>query len=479
MNKLSQHKLAEVLDDFRTIISVDELDRSKHGKDAWPILIKTDLEPANMPIAVVRPSTVNELRAFVEAANSRKISIIPYGAGSGVVGGVVPERPAVSIDLKNLNGIIDFDPTNLMIQSFSGTSAIKVEQYLNKRGYTLGHYPQSLSLATVGGLVATRSSGTFSSKYGNIEDLVVSLEIVLPDGQLISNKEIPRSSTGPRLLDLFVGSEGTFGIITKVTLKIFPLPEKRCFRGIAFDHLKHAIKSVRNLYEKGLNPAVIRLYDAAEAEHHFEKVKLPVGQNLLILGFDGPKRVVDVEEQLTLEVCKSYEGKDLGREIGENWEKSRFDASWLEKGNESDLRIADAIEISGNWSDLLAIYTNVTSKLTSLTDKTWVHFSHFYPQGGSIYFIVFASGETKEETVNKYYRIWEETMKEVLSHNGSISHHHGVGKIRSPWLREELGTSFNLLKIIKQSIDKNNILNPGKLGLPSYSEGEENIYEKA
>jgi alkyldihydroxyacetonephosphate synthase len=479
MNKLSQNMLLEVLNDFRNIVSLDESDRTKHGKDAWPILMKTELESTNVPMAVVRPNTVDELSALMKVANSKKLSVIPYGGGSGVVGGVVPDRPTISIDLKNLEGIIDFDQTNLMIRTFSGTSALKVEKYLNEKGYTLGHYPQSLPLATVGGLVATRSSGTFSSKYGNIEDLLVSLEIVLPDGQVISNKEIPRSSTGPRLLDLFVGSEGTLGIITKVTLKIFPLPEKRCFRGVAFDSLGQAVKSVRSLYEKGLNPAVIRLYDVAEAEHHFEKANLPDCRNLLILGFDGPERVVDVEELLTLEVCKSYGGNDLGREIGENWERDRFDASWLEKGNESDLKVADAIEISGNWSDLLAIYTNVTRKLTGLTDKTWGHFSHFYPQGGSIYFIVFASGETKEEAINKYYKIWEETMKEVLANNGSISHHHGVGKIRSPWLREELGTSFHLLKTIKQSIDKHNILNPGKLGLPSYNEGEEDHYEKA
>ncbi|SUS06569.1 conserved hypothetical protein [uncultured Defluviicoccus sp.] len=448
-------------------ISTEAADRAKHVKDYWPAIAKWSearIEAA-APVAVVRPRTVAEVSAVLRVANQGLFGVVPYAGASGVCGGVVPEGPAISLDLRELTGIAHFNPTDCMVTAYAGTPAAELEKFLNEKGFTTGHYPQSLPLASIGGLVATRSSGTFSSKYGNIEDMVIALEVVLADGRVIANKATPRAATGPRLSDLYIGSEGALGVITQVTLRIRPLPEARCFRGIAFADLKEGLAATREFFTKDIVPAVIRLYNAAESEHLFERVgQAPAGRSLLILGFDGNRAVVEVVERLVLETCQRHGGQDLGREIGEGWERGRFDAFWLEKGN-AGLKVADAIEVSGAWSVLPEMYDRVTAALKPQVDQLWSHFSHCYGQGSSIYFIVFASDQSREAVLAKYHLIWKTVMTEVLAVGGAISHHHGIGMIRAPYIAEEAGSSFELLKAIKDAVDPTGILNPGKLGL--------------
>lgn len=214
-------------------ILADVPDRA--ARDAWPAAAKWDAGEVewHLPAAVVQPVTAAEVQQVVRLATDHGWPLVPYGAGSGVCGAAIPPAGAVTVDLRRLDGIGELNETNLTVTAGAGVVGLRLEQYLNGRGFTLGHYPQSLALATVGGWVATRASGTFSSWYGNIEDRLAALQAVVPPGELVDFRFTPRSATGPRIMDLFVGAEGTLGIVTEVTLKIVPLPEERRWRGVA------------------------------------------------------------------------------------------------------------------------------------------------------------------------------------------------------------------------------------------------------
>lgn len=453
-------------------VSTDEDDRAAHAADRWPAAAKWDdvTRRSHAPVAVVRPTSVADVSATIRAASSAGLAVIPYGGGSGVVGGAVPRRPAISIDLRGLAGPPEFDDEAGEVTVDAGFMAGDLERQLNARGRRLAHYPQSLHLATVGGLVATRSSGTFSSKYGNIEDLLVGLEVVLADGTVVATKASPRAATGPSLAQLFVGSEGTLGILTRITLRTFTVPERIAFRGVAFAGrsagLGAGLEAVRALLDRGIRPAVIRLYDPVEAAHLFERAGLSGEErSLLILGFDGAAPVVEAEQSVALAELAAHGGQDLGVEIGEAWERTRFDASWLDRGNAGAARLADAIEVSAPWPRLLSLYEQMLAAVEPYTDTSYAHYSHFYPNGGALYLIITTSAADTATAVDRYLAAWAAAIKAVHAAGGTMSHHHGVGEARREWMNEELGSSTAILTALKRALDPDNILNPGKLGL--------------
>lgn len=442
---------------------------SRHSRDRWPEAAKWTAEEAqrHSPAAVVLATSTADVAATLKAASLHDVTVIPYGGGSGVVGGVVAGGDFVSLDLSGLTSSPLFDDELGEVTVSAGMIGADLERMLNERGRRLPHYPQSLPLATVGGLVATRSSGTFSSKYGNIEDLLVSLEVVLADGSVITTKASPRSSTGPSIAQLFVGSEGTLGVITAVTLRTLPLAAASMFRGIAFTSLGSGIAAVRTMLDGGITPAVIRLYDPAEAEHIFVKSGLEPSGALLILGFDGHPLVIETEQAAALHVTSTLGGKDLGATPGEVWERTRYDASWLDRGNAGTHDYADAIEVSAGWSQLDALHTRVLDALAPHADKAYAHYSHFYPNGGAIYFIFFVSGPDAAGARARYRSAWDATLRTVLEHGGSISHHHGVGEARKEWMTMEHGDSLRVLAAVKHALDPQGLLAPGKLGIPA------------
>jgi alkyldihydroxyacetonephosphate synthase len=449
------------------VVSTDPAEIQRHARDRWPEAAKWTAEEAerHAPAAVVRATSTADVSATLATATQHNVTVIPYGAGSGVVGGVVGEGAFVSLDLSGLTSTPLFDDELGQVTVPAGVVGADLERMLNERGRRLPHYPQSLPLASIGGLVATRSSGTFSSKYGNIEDLLVSLEVVLADGSVITTKTSPRSSTGPSLAQLFVGSEGTLGVITAVTLRTFPLPAARAFRGVAFTSLGAGIAAIRSILDGGITPAVIRLYDPAEAEHIFVKSDLEPGRVLLVLGFDGHPQVVDAEQAAALELTARVEGEDLGATPGETWERTRFDAGWLDRGNAGQHTYADAIEVSASWPQLEALHTRVLDQLAPHVDTAYAHYSHFYPNGGAIYFIFFTSGPDADAARGRYRAAWDATLRTVVEHGGSISHHHGVGEARKDWMAMEHSDSLRVLAALKQALDPQGLLAPGKLGV--------------
>jgi alkyldihydroxyacetonephosphate synthase len=450
--------------------------RLLRSKDRWPEAGKWSAADQNrhLPAAVLAPSTVEEVAEVLKAAQAEGISVVPFGAGSGVVGGVVNSGSFVSLDLGRLTGPPVFDDERGEVTAGAGMLAADLEAALNARGRRIPHYPQSLALASVGGLVATKSSGTFSSKYGNIEDLLVALEVVLADGTIIRTRAVPRSSTGPAIAQLFVGSEGTLGVITSVTLRTFPLARASRFRGVAFNKLADGLATVRALTDAGITPAVIRLYDADEAAHLYERAGVPgEGRALLIVGHDGHEAVAAAEEAVSLSVAADHRGTDLGAGPGETWERTRFDASWLERGNAGETRIADAIEVSAAWPELEGLHSKVLKAMDPYVDKAYAHYSHFYPNGGAVYFIFFTTGKDREETLQRYRQAWDAALRTVIGAGGSVSHHHGVGEARKDWMSREHGTGLQILERVKAALDPAGVLSPGKLGMARRVNGQE------
>jgi alkyldihydroxyacetonephosphate synthase len=447
-------------------VDTSETARRAHARDRWPPAAKWSArqEDAHLPDCIVRPADEAAVLATVRAAKAAGKAVIPYGAGSGVCGAVISSKAAVVIDLRTMNRIVHFDPEAALLEVEAGAIAMTVEKWLNERGFTLGHYPQSMPLATIGGLVSTRSSGTFSGRYGNIEELVAGLDVVLADGQIIRTPRTVRSATGPDLKQLFIGAEGTLGIVTKVAMRVFPMPELRWFGGYAFPTLEAAVKTVRQAYARHIRPAVLRLYDATEASSLYSRVSAQETSPLLIAGHEGLPSMVHAERDSLADLAKLHGARALGTDIGDAWERHRFDASWLDVGNAGNTRLADAIEVSAFWPALVPLYRESMRRIAPFCSRAMGHYSHFYGTGAALYIIFFVEGRDPDDAIRRYESAWQEVMAATASLGGSISHHHGIGRARVATLASELGSAHVLLKAVKRALDPANLFNPGHLG---------------
>src|SRR5215470_16116267 len=242
-----------------------------HAHDTWPLSLLRMHQGrlATRPLAVVSPRSTEEVAAVLRYADQARLPVVPYGGGSGVCGGVLPTPDTIVVDLRQLDQLLELNETALQARVQAGMYGHRFEEALQARGYSTGHWPQSVSLSTVGGWVATRAAGQFSTRYGSIEDLVLGLEAVLADGRIVRVKPTPRRSAGPDLRHLFLGAEGTAGIVTEITVKVFPLPESRKLLAFAFPDFDAGLEAIRHIVRDGWRPPVLRLYDAMESGRHF------------------------------------------------------------------------------------------------------------------------------------------------------------------------------------------------------------------
>lgn len=435
------------------------------SRDWWPRAAKWSAQElrASQPLCIIRPRTTEEVQKAVRAVAALNAALVPYGAGSGVCGAVCSGGHVV-LDMRAMAALKEFSEEDGLVTVQAGMPAAQLEQWLVERGYTTGHYPQSLPLATVGGLVATRSSGTFSAKYGNIEDLVVGLEVVLADGTLVGMPARARAATGPDLKQLFVGSEGSLGVITQVTLRVFPGAEKRLFAGYAFPGIEHGLAAVKEAFARHTVPAVLRLYDDVEAQGLYRRVGSDQQDPLLIVGHEGATGLVAAEAEAFKSIAIRHGGSWLGEPIGNAWEQHRFDASWIQKGNDGPIRMADAIEVSAGWSELGNLYRAALRRIDPLCTSAMAHWSHFYSNGGALYIIFNVIGADQPDAIRRYEEVWAAVMEVTLQHGGAISHHHGIGKARGAYLQRELGSGAELLVRVKDALDPKHVLNPRHLG---------------
>jgi len=456
-------------------VSTDISDRLANARGVWPVELKSmrrvitgagaDGHPLRLPGCVVWPADTDEVRAVLRIAKAWRISIVPFGGGSGIVGGTVPPPGCISLDTKRLDRL-SIDPVSLVVRAGAGMTGVELERRLNEHGCSLGHFPQSLHSSTVGGWVATRASGTFSTLHGNIEDRVVGLEVVLPGGEVLRSRPSPRSATGPNLKEFFLGSEGALGVVTEVTLWVHPLPAHQVRASYRFPSFIAGLDGIRAFIQAGARPGVVRLYDAGETAHKFPDFDLADGTCVLVLIYDGAPELVTACEAIAHRSCLAAGGSAMGNELADHWWRTRFDTRGLVLMNSREGGVADAIEVAGLWTDLPGIYAAMMATAERHGVHAYAHVSHVYPSGGGIYVIISLQNADDEAATVAYQRLVDDLLVACHEDRGSISHHHGIGRGKAHLLPLEYGeTGTSLLRAIKRAVDPDLLLNPGVLGL--------------
>ncbi|MFW9946608.1 MAG: FAD-binding oxidoreductase [Candidatus Odinarchaeota archaeon] len=459
-----KERLIEIVGDGN--VSIDKIDLLAYSRDSTLITLNWTIQgrSASLPDFVVWPENKTQISEILKLANNEKIPVIPYGEGSGVVGGAIPVYGGIIVDMKKFNKILEINKKDLTVTVETGINGMNLERYLNAKGYTSGHIPQSLYTSSLGGWIAHRAAGQFSTKYGKIEDIILGMEIVLPQGDIINFKPIVRASTGPQLNKLFIGAEGTLGIVTKATLKIWPFPEKRALISYAFPTIEDSFSATREIMREYIFPAVIRIYDKIETERHFADIEQAKDKVMVVFVCEGNKKLVALEEIITKEKCESNNGINCGEHPVEHWFETRFRVT--ETSTMPPYKIIfDTIEIASSWDNAAKIYHNVIDSVNGIKGILIIsaHISHFYPNGVGVYFSLGGVPPKGKSDFEFYQECWDTTIKGVLDAGGSIAHHHGIGINRAHWMEEELGKSMDVMRKIKRLLDPNNILNPGKL----------------
>jgi alkyldihydroxyacetonephosphate synthase len=447
-------------------------DRLANCRGVWPVelkLMRRALSGASVDLAlpgcVVWPETSEQVSAVLRIAHERKVPVVPFGGGSGIVGGTSAVRGCISLDTKRL-GQLRIDPVSMVAYAQAGIFGVDLERQLNAAGLSLGHFPQSLNSSTVGGWVATRASGTFSTLRGNIEDMVLGLEVVLPGGDVLQTRASPRSATGPNLAEFFLGSEGTLGVVTEVALSLHPVPEHRVWSSFVFPSFEIGLDAVRAMIQSGARPGVVRLYDAGETAHKFSALGLALGSCLLVLVFEGAVELAMANAEIGRRICLASGGTDSGSDPAQAWWQTRFDTSGAVHAISKPGRIADAIEVAALWQDLPAVYQSMMETVKKHGGQAFAHVSHVYPAGGGLYVIFAVESADDETAVVTYQLIVEQMLRACLAAGGSISHHHGIGRGKSDLLPLEHGEAgMALLRSLKRVVDPQGIMNPGVLGL--------------
>jgi alkyldihydroxyacetonephosphate synthase len=475
--------MSNLLDDLTRLLepknfSVDTIDRLAYSHDAFPLALKRAVhdQPFSLPDVVVFPDNAEQIRALFRVAQAHKVPIIPYGDGSGIVGGALPIRGGIIVDLKRLSHIGDIDTVSQLVAVGAGVNGQRLEDHLNERGYTTGHYPQSLRSSTLGGWIAHRAIGTASTRYGGIEGLVSGMDVILPNGERLELRPRPRSSTGPDFRQMFLGSEGAFGIVTEATLRIRRLPEARRWLAFTFPEFDQGLDSIRAVMQADLRPAVLRLYDAEEGAHLLEATGLASGACLLFMTCEGYAEQVAWESGQIERMILESGGQKITTKPAEYWWNRRFSTTGLLNALHKPCGVADALEVAGSWRELPEIYNAMRDDMRRALGfperpgKVFGHLSHAYRDGANLYMIFWSEAESKDYIAETYNRTLDAAFRACLKYGGTLSHHHGVGLAKAKWMPLECGaTGMALLNSLKQIIDPTNICNPGKLRESSHA----------
>lgn len=460
----------EVINRLRTAcgdVFTDPVTLAESSRDWWPLAMiwATQNQTAGQAAVVCRPTTVAEVAAIAAVCHDARVPLTAAGGRSGVLGNAVPILGGVVVDLCGLSGIVEVDTTSMTVEVRAGTFGDHLEDELRRDyGVTVGHWPQSMALATVGGWVACRGAGQLSTRYGKIEDIVVGLEVVLADGRVIRTGGFPRQAVGPDLTQLFVGSEGTLGIVTSALLGCHPAPAATERSAWGFASFEAGLEVMRRILQRGGTPAVLRLYDPVESARNYAT---PEGTAVLLALDEGDPVVIDASMRLVADEATAAGAEQLGVELVDRWLEHRNDVAALEALISRGL-VVDTMEITGRWADLPGIYRAAIDAIGGVIGTLAVsaHQSHSYPEGGCLYFTF--AGKVPEGERDAYHRaVWDAGTRAVLGAGGSLSHHHGVGLGRARFVAEALGGAFDVLAAVKTALDPHGILNPAKLGLPS------------
>jgi alkyldihydroxyacetonephosphate synthase len=448
----------------------DATTRARACRDTWVISVWRSLQDSSTasPVCVVRPANTAEVSAVLKYASHERIAIVPFGAGSGVCGAVQAPEHSVVVDLGGMRALKRVDDAALLATVEPGLLGSEFEAALNAAGYSMGHFPQSIALSSVGGWVATRAAGQFSTKYGNIEDMLVAFEAVLPNGDVVRTRPVPRAAAGQDLRHLFLGAEGTTGILTELTYEIHPLAAATAKQAIAFPSMSAGLDALRRIMRAGWRPAVLRLYDEIEAGRSFAGAAKD-GESLLLVLTEGPSELVDVEIAAAARIAAEVGGRTIGVDPVDSWLHHRNTVPGFEYFLKQGM-VVDTIEVAATWDRIAELYAHVLAGMRGVPGLIVAsgHSSHSYGTGTNIYFTFAARPDAPGGLEDLYFRIWDAAMEATLASGGTISHHHGIGRVRREWLPKELGSAYPLLSRIRNALDPLGIMNPGAL-LPTSS----------
>jgi alkyldihydroxyacetonephosphate synthase len=456
-------------------ISTQASDRLIYTGDwSWMSQVWLDRgEQPPLPDFIVHPGSAAEISRVMHVAGSYGLPVVPWGGGSGTQGGAAPLYGGIILDTKRLDRILEIDERSLVVCAQAGVIGTTLEWALNEHGLTLPHYPASANCATLGGYLAARGSGVISTKYGKAEDLVLSIEVVLPSGEILRTLPTPNHASGPGLLQLFVGSEGTLGVITEATMRIERLPEVRLFRGVLFEDLPAALEAGRRIMTDRLQPCVLRLYDQASTTSMLKRVLgLDAEGACFIIGFDGWADIAAAQEGRALAICAELGGVDLGREPGEHWWEHRYDFYYPPLSLALP-KLYGTTDTVCTYDKIQPLYEAkkrvVEEEFIEWNARYIAHFSHWFPWGVMVYdrFVIDEPPRDPQDALRLHNRIWTAAARTSLEYGGVLNEHHGIGWKLGRLMREQHASAWPLLESVKALIDPHNIMNPGKLGFPA------------
>lgn len=490
--------------------SASPADKISYARDLWPrhlISLAGGRIAEHAPGLIVWPETTEEVASVVRFCAEEGVPLVPFGAGSGVCGGVLPDRRTVILDLKRMHRWRSLDRAAPSLEVEAGALGVRLEEDLNVQGFTLGHFPSSIMVSTVGGWVAARSAGQCSGRYGKIEDMVASLECVIGRGEIV---RFERRIHGPDLTPLLIGSEGVLGVVTAAKLRLHPAPSARTFAAFSLPSIEAGWSAMREMFQAGLRPAVARLYDPFDSfiakrtarKRHRDKgataakghtapgrggavlrtlLRAPqlinqavdvltarvIRGSTLVLVWEGTAEQGMDELARTQRIMQRAGARPLGEGPARSWFEHRYSVSYRQAPIFMAGAFCDTMEVAASWSRLDALYRNVREALGKNV-FVMAHLSHAYPDGCSIYFTFAGSAPTIAESEARYDEAWRGALTAATAAGGTLSHHHGVGRSKAPRLGPELGLGVDVVHALRGAFDPAGIMNPGNL-MPSES----------
>jgi alkyldihydroxyacetonephosphate synthase len=492
--QLAPSELSEAaLDRLRAIVGpahvrADHSERVFHaGGKGYPDLVRMRAgEPDGAPDAVVLPDGAEQLTALLALCAQSSLAVVPFGGGTSVVGGVAPLRGehagVIALDTSRMGDPIALDAESRTVTVQAGMRAPALERHLAESGLTLGHYPQSFEYVSLGGCAATRSAGQASTGYGRIEQMILGLRMSSPSGE-IALPALPASAAGPSLRQLLIGSEGTLGVISELSLRVRPAPRERTYEGVFFESFSAGAHALRDLIQHGAAPDVARLSDEAETRMSLALagsggVKGRLGRVYLrargygsgciaIFGYEGER--AGPRRERGLQIARESGGLSVGRSPGEAWLKGRFAAPYLRDELLTLGVMVETLETATQWSNVERLHEAVGKAISdALRDGgtpglVMCHVSHLYETGASLYF-TFLARQREGEELAQWREAKEAASRAIVEGGGTITHHHAVGVDHAPWMTAEVGEGgLRALRALKDELDPAGIMNPGKL----------------
>jgi alkyldihydroxyacetonephosphate synthase len=479
-------------------VSTDPLDRVVHarGKCLRDLIRHRRGDIGRLPDVVVRPATEEQVESIVRAALDADAVVIPFGGGTNISGSLeAPEaedRPIISVDVGRMNRVLAIDSASRIARVQPGVFGPRLEEQLNAQGWTLGHFPDSFTHSTLGGWIATRSSGMQSDKYGDVSDLTRAVRVVTPAG-ILATRPVPHASTGPSVREMVLGSEGRLGVITEATVHVHRIPERRTILGYLFPSWPEALAAMREIAEGEASPSVTRVSDGPETQFSFATKKDPTvldraksaalklylkrrrkfdleAMCLSFIGYEGSKDYVAAQRKLVGDIVKRHGGLCIGSGPGELYDQKKFDTPYIRDYLLDRGALGDVSETSAPWSALPALYDNVMAAGRGAFDQVGVrgyimcHLSHSYHAGACLYFTFAFKPSGKRDSLAEYEVIKSAIQQTFVDSGATLSHHHAVGTEHARWLEEDISApGVAMLRALFDGMDPGRNLNPGKI----------------